>query len=493
MNTYLLDPVSPITLDTLELVRHKKIKIALSDNAKKAINQSKNFLEEKLIDGGVHYGINTGFGKMCDVHISDADREELQINLLRSHAIGVGKTVPLEIVRLMLVLKAQSLCIGYSGVALSTVERLLDFYNEDLLPVVYDTGSLGASGDLAPLSHLCLPLLGEGEVYYKGERRHTMDVMLGLNYKPITLSSKEGLALINGTQFMLAYSTLIVLEAHKLLKAANQIAAFSADVWLCKHEAFYDHIHRVRKHKGQSECAATILSMLQESPLHALPKKQVQDPYSFRCIPQVHGASADTINYITKVVMDEAASVTDNPLLFPDDDLILSGGNFHGQPLALVLDFMAIALAELGSISERRTYLLLSGERGLPAFLVQNPGLNSGMMIAQYTAAALVSKNKQLCTPASVDSITSSNGQEDHVSMGANAATKCYDLMNNLYDILSIELSCALQAYYLRTPIKTSPILEDWIAPLLDKIQPLKKDRYMKDELMTIKAFLSTH
>jgi len=483
---------TPPDWSDLWAIAEGKLPIELSKEAKERIVHGRSYLEKKIDEGGIYYGINTGFGQLCDVSIASSEMEMLQANLLRSHACGVGDEVPADIVRLMLVLKIQSLLYGYSGVCLETAERLLFFYNQDILPIVYDTGSLGASGDLAPLSHLCLPLMGEGEVRYKGEKMPVQAVHTSLGISPIKLKAKEGLALINGTQFMLAYGIYILGCADKLYAAINRTAAFSADVWLCRQEAFYPQMHKIRLHHGQNEVAAAMIRFLQDSSLHSIPKTQVQDPYSFRCIPQVHGASADTMDYVKKIFRNEMGSVTDNPLLFPEDDLILSGGNFHGQPLALALDFLAIALAELGSISERRTYLLLSGKRGLPPFLAKDPGINSGLMIAQYTAAALVSKNKQFCTPASVDSIISSNGQEDHVSMGANAAIKCFEIYKNLVQIMTIELACALQAYYLRSPYTTSPLLEAWISPLKKQITPLERDRFMQADFKAIAGFLGS-
>jgi histidine ammonia-lyase len=368
----------------------------------------------------------------------------------------------------MLLLKVQSLSYGHSGVQLLTVERLISFFNNDILPVVYQQGSLGASGDLAPLAHLCLPLLGKGEVWknINGNWKavSSIEVLNQHQITPIELESKEGLALINGTQFMLAYAVHNVLKAQQLYAYANKIAAVSIDAFDAKLEPFSHQLHDVRAHKGQIETAKQIRELLAGSEIIKQPKVQVQDPYAFRCIPQVHGASFDTINYVASVVETEMNSVTDNPNVFVEDDLILSGGNFHGQPLALVLDFLAIAVAELGSISERRTYQLISGLRNLPAFLTANPGLNSGFMIPQYTAASIVSQSKQLCTPASVDSIVSSNGQEDHVSMGANAATKCYKVVENTQRVLAIELLNAVQALEFRRPLKSSNAVEQLVA-----------------------------
>lgn len=460
----------------------QKLKLKLSADAANRISRCRLYLNQKMAQpNAVYYGINTGFGSLCNTQISESELSQLQENLLLSHACGVGQHVPQEIVRLMLLLKVQSLSYGNSGVQLETVERLIDFYNVGITPVVYELGSLGASGDLAPLAHLCLPLLGLGEVWFE-ENNHWIkkpaaEVLKLHGLKPIKLQSKEGLALINGTQFMLAYGLYNILQAQKLYKVANYIAAVSVDAFDAKLEPYSAQLHAVRPHKGQVETAKQMRELLNGSQIAAQPKTQVQDPYAFRCIPQVHGASYDTIQYVASVFETEMNSVTDNPNIFVEEDLILSGGNFHGQPLALVLDFLAIALAELGSISERRTYQLIGGLRNLPVYLAPNPGLNSGMMIPQYAAASIVSQNKQLCTPASVDSIVSSNGQEDHVSMGANAATKCYKVVNNLCSILSIELLNAAQAIEFRLPLQTSITLQNFLKGYREKVKFNTTDR----------------
>src|SRR5690606_11820650 len=418
---------------------HKSI--ALSEEAKVNIAKCREYLDRKMAQNSDPiYGINTGFGSLYNIKIDSEDLSQLQVNLVKSHACGTGSEVPRAIVKIMLLLKIQSLSYGYSGVQLETVERLIDFYNHDIIPVIYTQGSLGASGDLAPLAHLSLPLIGEGEVWFSGKRVHGREMLSAMNWEPITLQSKEGLALLNGTQFMSAYGVYVLLKACKYTYLADLIGTISLEAFDGRPEPFNDLIHYVRPHKGQVVTAARVLEFLEGSELINRPKQHVQDPYSFRCIPQVHGASKDAIEYVKRVFKTEINSVTDNPNVFVQDDLILSGGNFHGQPLAITLDFLGIALAELGSISERRTYQLISGLRDLPPFLVKKPGLNSGFMIPQYTAASIVSQNKQLATPASVDSIVSSNGQEDHVSMGANAATKVLQIVDNLERILAIEL-----------------------------------------------------
>jgi histidine ammonia-lyase len=481
--------ISPnqISLKQLGKLWQNNTPIELSTTATELINRCRAYLDQKITtENRAFYGINTGFGILCDVQISNTDLAQLQHNLLVSHACGMGTEVPTDVVKLMLLLKIQSLSYGYSGVQLATVQRLVDMYNLQILPVVYEQGSLGASGDLAPLSHLSLPLLGLGEVNYKGKRQKSADVLHELGWEPIVLQSKEGLALINGTQFMSAYAVWALLKAKHLLKTANLIAALSLDGFDGRIDAFNPLIHQMRNQKGQQKVAKAIRKYMRGSQIALQPKQQVQDPYSFRCVPQVHGASADTIDMVHKIVEREINAVTDNPNIFVDDDLIVSGGNFHGQPLALNLDFLAIAAAELGSISERRTYKLIGGRQNLPPMLIENGGLNSGLMIPQYTAAAIVSQNKQLCSPASVDSITSSNGQEDHVSMGANAATKCYRVLQNLERVLAIELLTAAQALSLRKKISglvSSQTLENLLDEYRQTVPFLTTDRLLHTDL----------
>jgi histidine ammonia-lyase len=407
-----------------------------------------------------------------------------------SHACGTGDEVPAEIVKMMLFLKIQSLSYGYSGVQLSTVERLVDFYNNDILPVIYTQGSLGASGDLAPLAHLSLPLLGKGEVYFEGKRIKSEKMLKKFGWKSLKLRSKEGLALLNGTQFMNAYGLNLVLKSHKLSYFADLIGTISLEAFDGRMEPFDELIHIIRPHKGQIRTAQTILEFLKNSELINQPKKHVQDPYSFRCMPQVHGATKDTLEFVTQTILTEVNAVTDNPNIFAEDNKIISGGNFHGQPLALAMDFLGIAMAELGNISERRTYQLISGLRNLPSFLVSNSGLNSGFMIPQYTAASIVSQNKQLATPASIDSIVSSNGQEDHVSMGANAATKAKKIIDNVETILAIELFNASQALYFRAPIKSSPFIESFVDMFRTEVPIVENDRILHDDIINATAFL---
>jgi histidine ammonia-lyase len=489
-------PTHVIASQTLHLadfgtILNKEGRISLSPEAIQRINKCREYLDQKIAStSSPLYGINTGFGSLYNKHISKDDLERLQDNLVKSHACGTGPEVPAEIVRLMLFLKVQSLSYGYSGVQEVTVQRLLDFYNHHITPKVYEMGSLGASGDLAPLAHLSLPLLGLGEVYHQGTSRLAQEVLDEMKWTPIHLKAKEGLALLNGTQFMAAFGVWCSWHAQRLLLLADHIAALSLDAFDGRIEPFDAGVHRIRPQVGQALVAERIRNLLSGSQLINQAKKHVQDPYSFRCIPQVHGASVDAVKYVTNIVLADVNGVTDNPSIFPDEDRIISAGNFHGQPLALAMDFLCIAMAEIGSISERRTYQLISGSRELPNYLVANPGINSGLMIPQYTAASLVSQNKQLCTPASVDSIVSSNGQEDHVSMGANAALKAYRVIQNLYSILGIELITAAQALHFRRPLKTSPVLEAFVDNFRRVVPFMETDRLLHHDLVNAEVFL---
>jgi histidine ammonia-lyase len=480
-----------LSLNDIEPVITGDVALALSPEARQKIMRCREYLDEKIRNAREPiYGINTGFGSLYNRHISSDQLEKLQENLVKSHACGTGPAVPDAIVKLMLFLKIQSLAYGYSGIQITTVERLIEMFNAGVLPVVYENGSLGASGDLAPLAHLSLPLIGLGEVTVQGTRYPAAEINKKNGWASIHFRAKEGLGLLNGTQFMSAYGIWCVLHAQRLLKLSNIIGALSLDVFDGRREPFVSQVHAIRPHRGQVQAAEDILGLLAESQLIAQQKKHVQDPYSFRCMPQVHGASADAIDYVSGILLTEVNSVTDNPNIFPDDDLIISAGNFHGQPLALGLDFLAIAVSELGNISERRTYQLISGSRELPNYLVANPGINSGLMIPQYTAASLVSQNKQLCTPASVDSIVSSNGQEDHVSMGANAATKAYRVVENLYSILAIELITAAQALTFRRPLLTSPFLEQLVNTFRQEVPFIQDDRVLHNDIHRAEKFL---
>jgi histidine ammonia-lyase len=482
-----------LSLETLNEIISQHMSLELSDEAKINIQKCRDFLNTKIvINSEPIYGINTGFGSLCNVKISNENLSQLQENLVKSHACGTGEEVPNEIVKLMLLLKIQSLSYGHSGIQMQTVDRLIAFYNNDILPIIYTQGSLGASGDLAPLAHLSLPLLGEGEVSFEGKKVHSRVIMERFNWQPIVLQSKEGLALLNGTQFMSAYGAHVLMKANKFSYLADLIGTISLEGFDGRIEPFNELIHLIRPHKGQIKTASRVIEFLEGSEIIEQEKIHVQDPYSFRCIPQVHGASKDVIDYVKKVFKTEINSVTDNPNIFIESDQIISGGNFHGQPLALALDFIAIALAELGSISERRTYQLISGLRNLPAFLVDNPGLNSGLMIPQYTAASIVSQNKQLATPASVDSIVSSNGQEDHVSMGANGATKALRVMDNLERILAIELMNASQAIEYRRPLKSSEFIEMFLSSYRKEVSFVKEDRILHYDIEKTVSFLNS-
>ncbi len=470
-----------LTLETINEIVSENKKLELSEDAVYAIEKCRTYLDKKLENHeSPIYGINTGFGSLCNTEISKNDLEKLQENLVKSHACGLGEEVPQDIVKLMLLLKIQGLSYGHSGVQLNTVQRLIDFYNNDILPVVYQQGSLGASGDLAPLAHLSLPLIDAGEVNYKGKKYTGEEINNELGWEAITLKSKEGLALLNGTQFMSAYGVHNLLRAKKLSTLADTIAATSIDAYDGRISPFNELVHKVRPHDGQYLTALNIKRTLEGSEIIEQEKAHVQDPYSFRCAPQVHGACKDAIAYTQSVFEKEINAVTDNPTIFPDEDEIISAGNFHGQALAMTLDYLGIAIAELGSISERRTYKLIGGERGLPAFLVANPGLNSGFMIPQYAAASVVSQNKQLATPASVDTIDSSNGQEDHVSMGANAATKVYRMIDNLEKILGVELMNATQAIEFRRPLKSSSKIETLLKSYRAIVPFVEDDAYLQ-------------
>ncbi len=479
MNTFSIDS-TPLSFELIREILESDARIGLSDEAKKRITDCRLYLDKKIEQQSEPiYGITTGFGSLCNRSISMEDLAQLQTNLVISHACGIGDPVEPAIVKLMLLLKANGLAVGKSGVQLDTVKFLVDLFNNNALPVVRELGSLGASGDLAPLAHLVLPLLGLGEINYRNSVKPATEVMSELGMKPVELQSKEGLALLNGTQFMSAHGVLVMLKALKLLRVADFSGAISLEAYNGRIDPFRDEIQRVRPHQGQIETACNIRKILQGSQLLEQPGKAIQDPYSFRCIPQVHGAVRDTVRHAGKVILTEINSVTDNPTIFPEEDLILSGGNFHGEPLAFVLDFISIALAELGNIAERRIYRLISGQRGLPEFLAPNPGLNSGFMIPQYAAASVVSQNKQLCTPSSVDSITSSNEQEDHVSMGANAATKALRVVKNVERILSTELLVGIQALQFRGIEKTSPALQHLTRQFRENIPFVENDVLM--------------
>lgn len=483
-----------LSLDQIETIMKQGATIELSSESTEKVQKCRNYLNDVMSKGDqVIYGINTGFGSLCNEIISPNELGQLQNNLVMSHACGTGDLVPQEIVKLMLLLKVQGLSYGHSGVQVATIQRLIDFYNNDIIPVVYQQGSLGASGDLAPLAHIAMAVIGMGEVYYKNEVRQTEEVLAEKGWDPIQLQSKEGLALLNGTQFMSAYATYNLLRSKHLLNAADVIGAASVDAYDGRISPFTPEVNEIRNQKGQIKVAKRIRTILKDSEIIAQEKKHVQDPYSFRCMPQVHGASRDVYDYAKQVVENEVNAVTDNPTIFPDEDLVVSAGNFHGQPLALAMDSLAIAMSEIGAISERRVYKLISGTRGLPAFLVAKPGLNSGFMIPQYTAASIASQNKQLCMPASVDSIDSSNGQEDHVSMGANAATKLNRLVQNVERILAIELLNTSQALEFRRPLKSSKEIEEMVSAYRNEVAFVEEDRYLHPDIQKSVNFVKKY
>ncbi len=484
---------SEIRFADIEPIMLGHVQVELSAAALKKINICRQYLNQKIekSDAPV-YGINTGFGSLCNTSVGKKDLSRLQENLVLSHACGLGNEVRPEIVRLMMVLKIQALSLGHSGVQTDTVQLLADMYNNDILPVVYEQGSLGASGDLAPLAHMCLPLIGKGDVIYQGNRMSSKQAFKTVGLKTVQLQSKEGLALLNGTQFMSAHGAYALVMSKNLMQWANHTAALSLEAFDGRTDPFHPMIQSVRPHPGQMQVANAINKILKGSKIAARKKQQVQDPYSFRCIPQVHGATWDTIQYVNEVFKREINSVTDNPTVFPDTDLIISAGNFHGQPLALAFDFLGIAMSELANISERRIYQLINGKHGLPNYLVANPGLNSGFMIPQYTAASIVSQNKQLATPASVDSIESSQGQEDHVSMGANAATKTIRILENVEKVLAIELMAAAQALEFRRPETSSSYMEKLIAEYRKEVPFIQQDDYMSVHMHRSIEFMRT-
>lgn len=493
MKTYEIGS-SQLTYDLIERILRDGAKLTLSDEGRARIQHCREYLDRKT-DSNTEpiYGVTTGFGSLCNKHISKDDLSTLQENLVKSHSCSVGTPVDKTIIKLMLMLKAHALTMGFSGVQVKTVERILDFYNNDILPVVFDRGSLGASGDLAPLANLFLPLIGEGEVYYKGKRIKGSEALNIMGWKPIKLQSKEGLALLNGTQFMSANGIKALIDGWHMVKCFDLFGAMSLEAYDGRIEPFWDCIQQVRPHPGQIETGRVFRDLLEGSEIIKREKEHVQDPYSFRCIPQVHGAVKDAMNHVTDILHIEINSVTDNPTVYPDEDLVVSGGNFHGEPLALAFDYMGVALHELGNISERRVAQLILGNRGLPEFLVAHPGLNSGFMIPQYAAASMVSQNKMYAWPASCDSIVSSNGQEDLVSMGANAATKLHKIIDNLKHIAAIELMNAAQGIDFRRPLKSSPYIETIMKAYREKLPFVEDDVVMADYIAATMEFLDTY
>lgn len=460
-----------------------KVKGKLSTSVVDRIEQSSGWVQEIVDQRAVVYGINTGFGPLCDTLISADATQTLQHNLLKSHSVGVGEAIAPVIAKLMLILKLHALCQGYSGISLNTVQRILMMIEKDIIPVVPAQGSVGASGDLAPLAHLFLPLIGEGEVYFKQKRLPALEALHEAGLEPLALGAKEGLALINGTQFIAAHSVWGLYEWYNCLESADIIGALSLDGLMGSVKPFDPRLHQIRPFAGNQLVAARLKALLEDSAIHSahLNCSRVQDPYSLRCMPQVHGASRTAFRHLKELTHVEINSVTDNPIILGSLDTI-SGGNFHGEPLAIAIDYGTVAAHELGSISERRSYLIIEGRYGLPKLLIQDAGLNSGFMIPQYTAAALVSENKSLCFPASADSIPTSLGQEDHVSMGSIGARKMLRVIENLKNILAVELLYAAQAVDFRRPLKSSAALEAvhdlvrTVVPFADKDRVFGRD-----------------
>ena len=458
--------------------------LVLKEETRKRIRSARLFLEEKIKNSTRPiYGINTGFGDLCKEKIDDHDLDALQLNLVRSHACGMGQPISAGLSRLMMFLKIKSLTSGISAVTENLGGHLLAFYNTGAAAVVFEKGSLGASGDLVPLAHMTLPLLGEGEVWWEGRRISGQEFLQKSGLKPLKLKAKEGLAMLNGTQFMLALGLDAYWRGRHLFDNNLFICTLAAEAFDARFDFLHPAIHACRPHAGQMKVASVMDRLIRNSEMANKQKDRVQDPYSVRCLPQVLGASYDAMEYAGRVLETEMNSVTDNPLVFMEEDLVVSGGNFHGQPLALTLDFLGIAMAEVANISERLLFKLLGGERDLPVYLIENAGLNSGFMIPQYSAAALVSQNKQLATPASVDSIVSSNGQEDHVSMGANAALKCLQIVENCEGVCAILLLAACQALEFRRPLQTGSHLEKLFQSFRRKVSFRKSDTGFKDDI----------
>jgi histidine ammonia-lyase len=491
MNKFLIGGV--LSPEKIYLASHStSVELGMEPSSLEAVKRSRDKVE-KIINGGSSvYGINTGFGSLSNVSIEKKDISSLQVNLIRSHACGIGAAIKKELARAMMVLRAHNLSLGYSGVREDVINSLIFFLNNDITPVIPEKGSVGSSGDLAPLAHLSLCLIGEGDVIYKGEKRNSAQVIKELGGTVLQLSAKEGLALINGTQFMTAHACLGLIEGESILDHADIISAMTVEGVKGSFAPFDKRISQIRPHPGQIKVSKNLLELSEDSEIARSHKdcKNIQDPYSLRCIPQVHGASRDAFSYFRKVVDTEINSVTDNPLIF--EDAIISGGNFHGQPIAMALDFACIALAELGNISERRIDKILCPEfsSGLSAYLVRNPGLNSGFMIAQYTAASLVNENKVLSFPACVDSIPTSNNKEDHVSMGATSARKFMQIMDNVESIIAIELLVATEACEQREPLKPSKKIKVVMDMVRSKVKSLHHDRVLSEDIVSLKEMI---
>ena len=475
---------SNLSLKDIYFLLENPEEIKLNDSLKTKINQSFNRTQKMAKDPKPIYGINTGVGPLCTKKISPEDTKSLQRNLLLSHSVGVGNPISPELSRIMLLCKIKSLSRGFSGISLDLLDRLIYFLQHNLTPVVPEKGSVGASGDLAPLAHLFLPVIGEGFFWNGNEKVKSKTVLKQHKLKPLVLNAKEGLALINGTQFILAYAIKAISKLDYLMDLADLAAAMSLEGFQGSLAPFRKELHELRPYKGSIKVANRISNLLDNSPNSNshIDCDRVQDPYSIRCTPQVHGASRNALNHLKELVNIEINSVTDNPIIL-DDNSTISGGNFHGQPLALALDYLKIAASEIGNISDRRSYLLLEGLHGLPPMLTENPGLNSGFMITQYTTAALVSENKSLCFPASADSIPTGMGQEDHVSMGSISARICLEVINNLEKILAIELLHAAQSLEFRRPNKFSLPIEKTLSKIRKNVKKLEGDRVLNIDI----------
>ncbi len=485
---------SPLRLEDLRAIA-AGARVSLSPEVPGRLAPARALIERVLKQGSTVYGVNTGFGQLKSVRVSDQDLEHLQLNLLRSHASGFGPALEPCVVRLMLALRAHSLALGHSGVRLSLLEHIVRMIEAEILPIVPSRGSLGASGDLIPLAHLALGLIGEGDVLVEGRVTRTADLMRGNGMAPLSLQAKEGLALINGTQGMTSVGAVAMIEAAEVLRAAHLACALSVEAARGSHKPFDPRVHAIRPHPGQRDSAAALWGLLRESGIAASHRDcgKVQDPYSLRCAPQVLGASIEAYRRARETLLIEVNSVTDNPLCFADTGEVISAGNFHGEPMAQTLDFLAIGMAEVGSISERRTFLLLDGAKsGLPPFLIQDAGLQSGLMIVQYLQAALVSENRMLAQPASVDSIPTSAGQEDHVSMGMHAAVKALTLVRNVRRIVAAELLCAAQGIHLLRPLRSGERLERALAGLREIVPPLTEDRRQDQDLALLDEWIAS-
>jgi len=492
MKKYFNYGIDELTIEKTFEIAHGQRRGLINDDAAKQIKKSTDAVETIVKNKKTVYGVNTGFGSLCQTTISEENTKKLQYNILRSHSAGVGEPISDKIAKIMMILKVHALSFGFSGIRRETLDRIIWHIDNDIIPVVPSQGSVGASGDLVPLAHLFLPLIGMGKVQYRGKTVKTKEMFESERLKPLELGPKEGLALINGTQFMAANGIFAIKRFENILDNADIIAAMSLESLLGSAKPFDERLHKLRPYKGTKFVAKRLSTLLQDSEMveSHLNCDRVQDPYSLRCIPQVHGASRNAYNHIKEIFEIEINSVTDNPIIL-DEDNSISGGNFHGQPIALPLDYAAFAVSEIGNISDRRTYLLLEGKNGLPTLLMRDTGVNSGFMIPQYTSAALVSENKTLCFPASADSIPTSLGQEDHVSMGSIGARKLNKILDNLENILAVELVCAAQAFDFRKPLKSSKIIEACHNLVREHIDHASKDRIFANDIATAKNIIS--